>query len=697
MKTFLWRLAILCTLAASLAKTSAANFTISPNAVSNTYTGTISFQVTGLASGETVFVQKFLDANRNGIVDAGDVLWQAFKLTDGHARVFFDGPTAVTNMNVPGDLDTTSGQITTLLDPAISGFEQTVVGNYLYVVSSPTQNFPPITNSYTVTNFPFAQSLSGTVSANGTNVPDAAVLLFQPNGNNMDPKGGTVADNSGNYQISAAPGSYILIAFKSNFVANAGAANVTLNSGVNVSTNLFLISADRNISGSFIDASNSTAILPGALVPLEDTNGLLTVAFTDTNGNFTAGVTASQWKIEVSDQAAAFHDYLRTQNKVKVSTGSGSVSGVTVALPKANAIFYGSVKDGANQAMPGISLASSGNNNSLEQNVISYADGSYFAGAVSDPSVYWQMQIGNDSNPTNYIYSQPSFNYNQNGGTNLNSGQALLVNFTALLATNHISGHLQDHNGNSLSNVQVYAQAIINGANYQAQAITDGSGNYSLNVANGGWSVSVNCQGSNNSLDNALGVGTYQCPGSQTVNITNNNGTANFTVQPCGGIQVLTPSPLAGGTVNVYYSNQLYATSCNGNFNWSLNSGTLPPGLTLYSGGPINGTPTTNGTFNFTVHVSDGGGASTNQSYSLTINPPLSRPTLGQTSKSGTQFQFFLSGSSGQNYTIQVSSNLLSSNWATILVTNSPVNNTFMISDPNATNPARYYRVLVGP
>jgi hypothetical protein len=118
--------------------------------------------------------------------------------------------------------------------------------------------------------------------------------------------------------------------------------------------------------------------------------------------------------------------------------------------------------------------------------------------------------------------------------------------------------------------------------------------------------------------------------------------------------------------------------------------------LNLYGGGPINGTPTTNGTFNFTVHVTDSGSASTNQSYSLTINPAPLPPVLGQPARSNGQFQFLLSGSSGQNYTIQTSTNLKSTNWSILLITNSPVNN-FLISDPGPTNPARFYRVLVGP
>jgi hypothetical protein len=696
MKNFCRRLAFLFIVAASITKTQAAGLIITPTAVSNTYSGNVSFQVTGLTNGETVLVQKFLDANGNGVVDAGDVLWQGFKLTDGHAHVFQDGAVAVTNVNVPGDTDSTAGQITAALNIPMSGFEQTIVGKYLFVLTSPSGNFTPLTNSFTVTNFIYSQSLSGSVTANGTNVPNAAVLLFQGGSKNMIPEGGAVSDSSGNYQISAPPGSYMLAAFKSNFVANTGAASVTLGSGVNLSTNLFLISADRSISGSLIDASNSALGLPGILLPVQTQDGLLTVAFTDTNGNFTAGVTSNQWKIESSDQAITFHDYLRPQNKVQVDATTGSVSGVTIVFPKANALFYGSVKDGSSQPMAGINLNSSSGDNVFEQGAITDAGGNYFAGAFGSSIIGWQIQVGNDSNPANYIFSSPAFNYSQNGGTNLLPGQALLVNLTALIATNHITGHVQDSTNSAVTNVQIFAQATINGANFQAQVDTDGSGNYSLNVANGNWSISVSCQGGQDSLDHIFGNGTYQCPGNQNTTISNNNGVANFTVQPCGGIQVLTPSPLYSGQVGVYYSNQLFATSCNGNFNWTLNSGTFPPGLNLFGGGPINGTPTASGTFNFTVHVTDGSSASTNQSYSLTINPPPTPPSLGQPARSNGQFQFVVSGFSGQNYTIQTSTNLKSTNWSVLLVTNSPMNN-FLISDPNTTNPARFYRVLVGP
>src|SRR5205085_1679316 len=119
----------------------------------------------------------------------------------------------------------------------------------------------------------------------------------------------------------------------------------------------------------------------------------------------------------------------------------------------------------------------------------------------------WRMQVSNDRNPANYIFSSPSFNYPN--GTNFNSGQAIHVNFTGLLATNHISGHLQDGNGSSIGNVQVNANATIGGVAFQTGATTDGSGNYSIAVVNGVWSINVSCQGGDQSLDSALGSGNY--------------------------------------------------------------------------------------------------------------------------------------------------------------------------------------------
>src|SRR5674476_928893 len=63
----------------------AVTFTITPSAVSNTYSGLITLSIGGLTNTETVVVQKFLDLNTNGVIDDGDLMVQQFNLTDGQA------------------------------------------------------------------------------------------------------------------------------------------------------------------------------------------------------------------------------------------------------------------------------------------------------------------------------------------------------------------------------------------------------------------------------------------------------------------------------------------------------------------------------------------------------------------------------------------------------------------------------------
>ena len=76
------------------------------------------------------------------------------------------------------------------------------------------------------------------------------------------------------------------------------------------------------------------------------------------------------------------------------------------------------------------------------------------------------------------------------------------------------------------------------------------------------------------------------------------------------------------GEANVAYSNQLTVTGGTSPFTWSVSSGSLPPGLTLNaSTGLLSGTPTTAGTYTFTVKVTDASGLSDTKPVTLTIIP----------------------------------------------------------------------------
>ena len=84
----------------------------------------------------------------------------------------------------------------------------------------------------------------------------------------------------------------------------------------------------------------------------------------------------------------------------------------------------------------------------------------------------------------------------------------------------------------------------------------------------------------------------------------------------------LSPGSLPTGTVGTSYSQSLTASGGTPPQTFGVTSGSLPGGVTLSSGGLLSGTPTAQGTFNFTVTANDSGSCAGNLGYSLTINSP---------------------------------------------------------------------------
>ncbi len=128
------------------------------------------------------------------------------------------------------------------------------------------------------------------------------------------------------------------------------------------------------------------------------------------------------------------------------------------------------------------------------------------------------------------------------------------------------------------------------------------------------------------SLNSSTGEvsGTPTAAGAFSIQVrdTNNLAAGNtcpFTIAP-PALTISTTS-LSGGYVGVAYSAVLSATGGTPAYTWSLVSGALPTGLSLFSSGTISGTPSSQGTFNFTVRVTDSASATATQPLSITVTP----------------------------------------------------------------------------
>jgi Putative Ig domain len=99
--------------------------------------------------------------------------------------------------------------------------------------------------------------------------------------------------------------------------------------------------------------------------------------------------------------------------------------------------------------------------------------------------------------------------------------------------------------------------------------------------------------------------------------------TFTLTVDPASPLVITNGTDqLSDGTVGVAYEVGLFPGGGVPPYTWSHVAGTLPPGLSVQaSPGRVKGTPTTAGTFTFTVRVDDSSGQFATQQFSLRVLP----------------------------------------------------------------------------
>ena len=157
-----------------------------------------------------------------------------------------------------------------------------------------------------------------------------------------------------------------------------------------------------------------------------------------------------------------------------------------------------------------------------------------------------------------------------------------------------------------------------------APAQAGGTFNITQAILPGGGGTS---NGGVNSLTGAVGQ-----------SLTGNSTGGNFAVaggffggDAGGSCPAITVNPLnptlPNGRAGTAYSQTFTQTGGTGTVNFSVSAGALPTGLTL-TGGVLSGTPTVNGTFNFTIKATDTNGCMGTQAYTLFLNPPCTTLTV---------------------------------------------------------------------
>jgi len=197
---------------------------------------------------------------------------------------------------------------------------------------------------------------------------------------------------------------------------------------------------------------------------------------------------------------------------------------------------------------------------------------------------------------------------------------------------------------NGLSASKAFLMTIVAALNITAASLPSGSTGAAYNAtltASGGttpysWSVVSGQLPPGLALNTTSGIisgtptaaGTYNV-GVQVSDAGRQNASKIFSVLigvgaciSCQSPLTITSTSLPAGSINISYNATLTASGGTTPYTWSVSSGQLPVGITLASSGAISGTPTTAGSYGFTLQVADSAGHQISQAYTLSIGSP---------------------------------------------------------------------------
>jgi hypothetical protein len=183
-------------------------------------------------------------------------------------------------------------------------------------------------------------------------------------------------------------------------------------------------------------------------------------------------------------------------------------------------------------------------------------------------------------------------------------------------------------NGGTLVNGVCVLPAAAAGQPYEAFLLTSNGAVDTFTITSGALPPGLSMPATYGAAGTIVG-GTPTTPGTFTfsVHVTkfgastpSTNGTYSITVGAAPPLTITFPSTCCNaGTVGSSYFQNLFTSGGVGPFTWTVAAGQLPPGVVLTSG-HLGGTPTTVGTFTFTIKVTDSAGHQATKPGSITIS-----------------------------------------------------------------------------
>lgn len=445
--------------------------TLTPNSTSSVTTTPVSLHIRGLAPGGSVIIERFVDADDDGIADEAPI--ERFTVTDGQVTSI----AGVRNTNMPGDEDfTANGRISTHLTPAVGDELGRLAGTQIVRVSSPTGDFTTTTLSLTITQPAHAQSISGTVTDGSTPVPYARVILLDANSDG-ELLLGVLADADGHFVVTAPAGSYSVIALRIGYVSNFGTAPVVvLGDGETPTQNLEVTAATTTISGTVADADTGAG-LGGMQLIVESERGMIVVLSTNADGTYIIPVTEDVWDLWVSDFSTNHLGYLNIdEDNIMADTTSGPAAGVDIALPMVTALIYGTVTGSGANPLGGIEIWTEDDSNTYYSENTTDVSGHYVLGVTTGS---WKVDVNREDLP-GYVTLG-------NRSVTITGGQAIQIDFSPLPVTAHFQGTVT-HNGSPAEGIRVAGNRQSDGGLY-VETTTDSDGNFNLGVVGGTWRI----------------------------------------------------------------------------------------------------------------------------------------------------------------------------------------------------------------